>query len=155
MSRPLTSRWARLVSRPDRGAGGESLELVIIAPALIFLILVCVALGRVSIGSSSVDQAAIGGARAASLQRDPTAAQDAAVGAVTAALAQAGMACQAMTVVLDSSGFAVPMGLPASVSVTVECTVSWSDLAIPGLPGSRLVTATAAAPLDISQERFG
>jgi hypothetical protein len=39
------------------------------------------------------------------------------------------------------------------VSATVTCTVSLSDLLVPGLPGSRTLTATFTSPLDPFRER--
>ena len=63
-------------------------------------------------------------------------------------------ACVApVDVALDVAGFAVPVGLPAQVMATVTCVVALADLALPGFPGSRTVTATAVSPLDTYRER--
>ena len=35
-----------------------------------------------------------------------------------------------------------PIGSPASVSAAVRCEVSWTDLGLPGAPGSRPVAST-------------
>ena len=53
-------------------------------------------------------------------------------------------------VAVDVSGFtAAAQGVPGqSVVVTVTCLVSFSDLAIPGLPGSRTLTDRAVSPID-------
>ena len=48
--------------------GGESLELVIIAPLILALFMVIVAVGRYELGSGKIDQAAGAAARAASQQ---------------------------------------------------------------------------------------
>jgi hypothetical protein len=37
--------------------------------------------------------------------------------------------------------------------VDVTCSVALSDLAIPGLPGSYVVSGHAASPVDVHQER--
>ena len=53
----------------------------------------------------------------------------------------------------DTTGFARPVGTPATITATVSCLVRLSDLAMPGLGGSRTVTATASSPLDTYRER--
>ncbi len=153
-SRPL---WQRLVDRlrgqRERGAGGESLELIIIAPVIVILLLIGIAAARSTVGSGRVEQAAAAGARAASLTRDAAAAQSAANSIAAASLAGSGVTCQHLSVSVDTSGFRARAGQPASVSVEVACTVSWSDLTIPGWPGSKRVTGRAASPLDTYRER--
>jgi hypothetical protein len=116
---------------------------------------VCLALGRFTVGTSRVDQAAQVAVRAAALQHDSTAAQDAALTEATASLAQSGTTCQGMQVTLDDTGFQLPAGEPATIRVTVRCTIDWSDLTIPGWPGTRTVESTATAPLDVTAERLG
>jgi hypothetical protein len=39
------------------------------------------------------------------------------------------------------------------VNVTVSCRLDLSDLAIPGVPGSRVMRATMSSPLDTWRER--
>ena len=53
-------------------------------------------------------------------------------------------------VAVDVSGFtAAAQGVPGqAVVVTVTCLVSFADLAIPGLPGSRTLTDRAVSPID-------
>ena len=53
-----------------------------------------------------------------------------------------------ITVRVDTEGFAAPAGTPAAVTVDVACTVDLSDVAVPGLPGSRTLTDSAVSPLD-------
>lgn len=128
--------------------GGESLELVIIAPLILALFMVIVAVGRYELGSGKIDQAAGAAARAASQQVSAVQAQPAAIAAAETSLASAGITCQDIAVSVDNAGFTAPAGSTADVSVTVSCTVSWSDLTIPGWPGSKDIQATAASPLD-------
>lgn len=149
----LKERWTALAARSDRGAGGESLELVMIAVGLVVVILIGIAAGRASLSSGRVDQSAAAGARAASLTRTATAAQVAASAAVNLSLNDAGLTCQNLQVRVDTSGFAAPPGQPASVIVGVSCSVEWGDLGIPGWPGSKVYNASAASPLDVHRER--
>jgi len=45
------------------------------------------------------------------------------------------------------------VGTPATVTATVRCVVNLADLAVPGVPGARTVTATASSPVDTFRER--
>ena len=55
--------------------------------------------------------------------------------------------------VVDSSGFARPVGTPATVSVSITCVVNLSDVAIPGLPGTLPIAETISSPLDTYRGR--
>lgn len=132
----------------EAGVGGESLELVIIAPLILALFMVIVAAGRYELGSGKIDQAAGAAARAASQQVSAAQAQPAAITAAETSLASAGITCQDIAVSVDNAGFTSAAGSTAEVTVTVSCTVSWSDLTIPGWPGSKNIQASAASPLD-------
>jgi Flp pilus assembly protein TadG len=145
----LRSRWARLHLRGrEAGMGGESLELVILAPLILALFMVIVAAGRYELGSGKIDQAAGAAARAASQQVSAVQAQPAATAAAESSLASAGITCQDIAVSVDSAGFTAAAGSTADVTVTVSCTVSWSDLTIPGWPGGKDIQASTASPLD-------
>ena len=132
--------------------GSAAIEVVLLVPALMLLLLFAVAGGRVAIAHGSVEQAAADAARAASIARTAGSAQLTAGEAARATLANQGLSCTVMTVTLDTSGFATPVGTPASVAATVSCTVRLSDLAVPGLP-DRVITATVTSPLDIYRGR--
>lgn len=148
------SRVKRMLrqAKSDRGSAAPALELVLITPAIVLIILVGVAAGRTASGQSRVEQAAAAGARAASSQHTPTEAETSARSVVTASLHEQGIDCETNTITVDATGIAAPPGTPAHVTVTVDCTVAWSDLAIPGWPGRHTVTATAVSPLDPDRE---
>jgi hypothetical protein len=61
--------------------------------------------------------------------------------------------CTSQRVAANTSGFAAPVGTPATVTATVTCIADLSDLSIPGLPGSRTITATMSSPIDTYRER--
>lgn len=130
--------------RDDQGS--ITLELAIITPALILLLGALVLAGRVQTTASAVEQAARSAARDASLARTPDAARSAAAAAATRELATT--ACVATEVGLDTTGFATRVGQDGVVTATVTCTVNMADLAVPGLPGARTMTAQATSPLD-------
>ena len=134
-------------SRRDRDAGNAALELVILAPVILFLLGLVIAAGRTSVAQGSVAAAARDAARQASISLTPGAAQTAALSSARAALSQDGLTCDPV-VTVNVSGFGVPVGEPASVQATVTCRVSLSSLVVPGMPGSRTLQATFSSPLD-------
>lgn len=138
--------------RAERGSAAPALELIVITPALILLVLFGIAAGRASTGTSRVQQAAAAAARAATQHNTPDQATFAANQVATDSLAEAGVDCRQLRITVDTTGFATPPGQPAHITVTVHCVVSWSDLALPGWPGSHDVTAAGVSPLDAERE---
>ena len=128
--------------------GSVTVELVLIAPVLLALLMLTVLAGRVVLAGGTVEQVAAAGARAASLTRSAAEASAAATGAVRQSIAEQHLQCQDVTVSVDTAGFRVPLGQPASVAVTVSCQVRLSDLTLPAAPGSRTLTDRAVSPLD-------
>ncbi len=136
-------------ARDERGS--VTLELAILAPALLLLLGALVFAGRVQTSSASVEQAARAAARDASLARTADAARSTAL--ATASRELAGSDCLSTDIVVDTAGFAAPLGTDAAITVTVTCTVSLADLAIPGLPGSHTLTGQATSPIDRYRSR--
>ena len=128
--------------------GSVALELTVLTPGLLLLIALVIVAGRVSLAGGAVDGAARDAARQASIARTAPVATRQATEAARLALTRQGLQCARMDVTLDTAGFRAPVGSPASTSATVSCTVRLSDVGIPGLPGTRTVTATYTSPLD-------
>jgi len=139
--------------RHVREAGSASLEVVILTPSLLALLALLVVAGRIAVAGNGVEQAADEAARSASISRSAAGARHAAEEGALGALAEQGLRCADVAVVVDTGGFAVTVGAPAHVRATVTCTVRLSDLGLPGLPGVRRVTADAVSPLDTYRER--
>jgi len=133
--------------RTGTDAGNAPLELVILAPVVVFLIGFVIAAGRTSIAQGSVAAAAREAARQASIALSATVARQVALSTARAALYGDGLRCDPI-VTVNLAGFAVPAGRPAQVRATVTCTVRLSDLLVPGVPGSRTLRATFISPLD-------
>lgn len=143
MTGPRPQRGARL-----RGDGGYvPVELAPVAIVLLIFLGLIIAAGRTTVALMAVTAAARDAARQASIARTPAAAQAAADSSALAALQADGLDC-APRVTVNTAGFAVPAGQPAQVSATVTCNVRLSDLAVPGMPGSRTLAATFSSPLD-------
>jgi Flp pilus assembly protein TadG len=128
-----------------RGEAGQAIaELVIVAPALLLVIVLMVALGRIDSAQGDVESAARAGVQAAVVQADGTDAQNEAVSAVTSTLAGAGLTCPAPQVTTNTTDFVAG----CSVSVSVTCVTSLADVSVPGMPGAKTLSATAVAHID-------
>ena len=152
----MTSRaGCRTVRGPERRGerGSAAVETVVIVPAFLLFVLLIVYAGRVAVTRQAVQAAAAEAARAASLARTPTDARRDGAGGAAAALANQSLPCWSQQVTVDTAGFAAPVGTPASVTATVTCRLDLADLTLPGLPGSRTVTATMTSPIDTYRER--
>lgn len=138
-------RWVR------RDDGSTTLEVAILTPALILLLGAMIVVGRIQLTAGAVEHAAAAAAREASLARTPAAATIAARTAAERELAT--IECATSDVQVDTTGLSAPLGQPATVTVTVSCVIDLSDLAIPGLPGTRTQTASAVSPVDAWRQR--
>jgi Flp pilus assembly protein TadG len=134
---------ARRAPRGDQGAFA-ALELAILTPFVIVLMLLVVAFGRVERGRELVDQAAQAAARAGSLSTNAYTAQQAARNAATQTLSGGGLSCGSVSVDIDTSAF-YPGG---QVVAHVSCRASLEDVAVPGLPGAVMLTASSTSPLE-------
>lgn len=109
--------------------------------------------GRVVIAHQAVQSAAAQAARTASIARTPGDAQSSAVSQAGASLDSQNVHCTRADVSVDTSGFAAPVGTPATVRATVTCAVNIGDLALPGVPGSITITETMTSPIDTYRAR--
>ena len=140
-----------VTGRSDRGSA--TLELAILAPALLALLGLVIGAGRIEVAAGAVEQAAASAAREASIARTPAAARADAEQAAHDSLRNQGITCSALTVTVDTGGFAVAVGQPAQVQVRVACSLALGDLGVPGMPGTKTLRAQAASPLDRYRSR--
>lgn len=137
--------------RSDRGSA--SVELAVVAPAVLALIAALLIGGRVNLARQSIEAAAFDAARTASLARDASTAQAEAIAAANSTLDAQGLSCTSIAVTVSTQGFAVPVGEPATVTATLTCQATFADIALPGLPGSAPLTASFTSPLDQYRSR--
>ncbi|MGG5258651.1 TadE/TadG family type IV pilus assembly protein [Phycicoccus avicenniae] len=140
-------------STPGDERGSAALEAAIGVPAFLLFVGLVLTGGRMAVAHQAVEAAAADAARAASIARTETDADRAAVESARSSVADQHLTCGAARVTVDVSGFRSRPGVPASASVTVTCQVPLADLAVPGLPGSRTVSASARSPIDTYRER--
>jgi Flp pilus assembly protein TadG len=133
--------------------GSASIEAVVAVPAFALFVGLIIFGGRTATTHQSVQTAAADGARVASLERTSSSARTAALRAATTSLRNQGVDCLNIDVTIEAGQFARTVGQDATVSVTVACRLNLSDLSVPGVPGSRLVTATMASPIDTWRQR--
>lgn len=134
--------------RSTRGQGqrgAAAVELVLVTPVLIVLLLFVVAGGRLADARAQVDAAARDAARAGTQARSAAGAERAGAAAADTRLRDAGVECRSLAVQVDTTGFAAG----GTVAATVTCTVELGDLTLLAVPGTRVVTATAAEPVDV------
>ncbi|AEV86775.1 hypothetical protein ACWT_5757 [Actinoplanes sp. SE50] len=135
-----------------RDDGSASVELVILAMPLMALLALAVIGMRVEVAGGSIEGAAHDAARAASLTRNSSAASAAALRTARASLARQGLSCNP-SVVVDTSGFSVPAGRVGTVRVTISCVVRFSDVTVPGMPGSKRITSSFVSVIDAYRAR--
>lgn len=134
-----------------RERGSATLELAVLAPGLLLLIALLALAGRHAVADGAVDQAAADAARAASLQRTPSAGREAALEVARASLTGQGLSCLSTRVEVDSSGLRAPAGQSGRVTVTVTCPLKVADLPLP-IP-TTTITSSAVSPVDTYRER--
>ncbi|MFJ9752308.1 TadE/TadG family type IV pilus assembly protein [Streptomyces chartreusis] len=144
------ARWARRL-RGDEGSA--AIEAAIILPALIMFLCMAIAGGRIVTSGAKIDAAAEDAAREASIHRTAGAAQDAAHAAAAESLNDQGITCASTSVAINTGGLNVPVGQVATVTATVTCTVTLSDLLLPGVPGAKTLESTATSVVDMYRQR--
>jgi len=143
----------REISRGDRERGSAAIEAVIIVPAFMLFVLLIIFGGRLAIARQAVEAAAADAARAASISRTQGQARSYGESAALSILSYQRLRCASQHITVDTSGFAAPVGTPAKITATVTCLVDLSDLSIPGVPGTKIISATMSSPIDTYRER--
>ncbi len=133
--------------------GSASIEAAMGVPAFALFVGLIILGGRTATTHEAVQSAAADAARSASIARSGPDATRQAEQAARASLTNQHLNCTAVTVNIDTGGFAAPVGRPASVTVTLTCRLDLSDLSVPGVPGSRRISATMTSPIDTWRER--
>lgn len=139
--------------RSDRGS--EAIQAAIITPLLIAFLCMAFAAGRLVTSGSKIDAAAEDAARATSIERTYGEATAAASSAADRSLDDQGISCASTSVSVDADGLNAPVGQVGYATVTVRCTVTFSDLLLPGAPGSKTLTSSFSSVVDAYRSREG
>ncbi len=143
MTRVHAAPGRRLDLPGHQSRGSAAVELAVLAPLLMLFIVFIVMLGRLAAAKSEVVAAARSGAQAAVLWGTPGQATWAADASIALELGQHHVRCRSANVRVDTSDLR-PGG---AVRVSVSCTISMAQLAMPGMPGSKTVAASVVAPV--------
>lgn len=138
---------------PGQRGHAPAVEAAVILPVLVMVVGLLIVVARLVVADQAVTAAAAQAARAASIERSVARADAAAASAVADGLAARNVRCRSQSMAVDASGLRAPLGTPSSVRVEVSCTVELSDVAFPGFPGTRTVTATGTSPVDTYRQR--
>lgn len=130
-----------------------AVEIALLAPALVLVLGLLVAGGRLWFARTTVVEAAQTSARSASLARSPGEAAARGTEAGRESLTTAGLRCATSSVQVSTAAFAVPVGTPATVTSTITCSVPFSDVFLPGIPGSIDLSGRGSAALDTYRAR--
>lgn len=140
-----------MIRRDERGSA--AIEAAIGVPAFALFVGLIIFGGRTATTHEALQSAAADAARSASLARNAEVARVDAREAATASITNQKIGCADINVDIDTTDFNKQPGVPGSVNVTVSCRLDLSDLALPGVPGSRVMRATMSSPLDTWRER--
>lgn len=124
--------------------GSMAVEVVVLAPVMVAMILSVVGLGRYVEARGQVNDIAYAAARAASLETDPRAAEQAGRQAAYSAVAERGKSCARLEVSFAGSDFT----LGGQVRAEVTCIADLGDVTGFGIPGSKTFTSDAVVPIE-------
>ena len=144
-TRMMTGSWQHLRVPGSRGPrhrqrGAVSVEAVLLLPLVILIVSAATASWRVWQARADVQSASQSAARTAAMAHSSGQAE------------LAGTRCRGASLRIAADTFSRRVGTRGSVSASVSCTVSLSDLGLT-LPGSIHVNGSARAPVDSHRER--
>lgn len=137
----------------SRDRGTVAVEVVLLVPVLVLMLGMIVAGWRVWAARQGVEAAAQAAARSASLQSSGARASSMATTVASMNLETLRVPCTRSSTTVDADDFALSSGTVGQVGVEVTCRVTFSDLILPGTPGSMTVSARAVERLDTFAER--
>ena len=124
--------------------GSLAVELTVLMPALFLLAIILLVFGRVANARQQTVEAARAGAEVAAVQPSGSSAQSAATQLAMSDLVDESRACSGGSVSTDITHYTQG----GWVTVAVTCSVSLSDLSVPGLPKSTTLAGSSVAPID-------
>jgi Flp pilus assembly protein TadG len=133
--------------------GSAAVEVTLLIPALLITLGLLIVGGRIWFARTTVNEAANTAARAASLARSAGEATVVGRAAAGQSLSTNGLRCASTAVEVNTAGFSVPVGTPATITADVDCRIAFADLLLPRVPGGVDLTASGASALDTYRSR--
>ena len=137
----------------DAERGSAAVEVTMLIPALLITLGLLVVGGRIWFARTTVNEAANSAARAASLARSATEAAVVGRAAADQSLSTNGLRCASTAIRINTAGFGVPVGTPATITTSINCRIAFADLLLPRVPGGVNLTASGASALDTYRSR--
>lgn len=141
----MTGLWWCQRRRDAAERGSSVVGLVILTPIMAMLLFFVVAAGRLGVIESKLTSAARNAARAASQTQSVSTAQAVATTTAEATLDRLRTGCHGGPRVRV---LGLDLGPGGQVHIQVSCVVRLTDLTVPGMPGSRTVTADSVSVVD-------
>ncbi len=146
----MTTMLRRLITDET---GVITAEVAFYVPIAALIVCLLWAFGATASASSAVLHAVLDAARAASHAPDAGHARAEASRVAQEILHEHDLRCRTLTVTVDTSGFTIPVGQPAQVSVEVTCLITLADLYVPGVPGEKVLHEHQISALDTFRTR--
>ena len=141
------------MSRRQNERGSAAIEAAVGVPAFALFVGLIIFGGRTATTHEALESAAAEAARSASIARDPASATTDARQAAVTSISNQQIHCTDINVDVDTTDFNKAPGQTGAVRVRLSCRLELSDLAVPGVPGSRVLSATMSSPIDTWRER--
>lgn len=141
----MTGLWWCQRRRDAAERGSSVVGLVILTPIMAMLLFFVVAAGRLGVIESKLTSAARNAARAASQTQSVSTAQAVATTTAEATLDHLRTGCHGGPTVRVLE---LDLGPGGQVHIQVSCVVKLTDLTVPGMPGSRTVSADSVSAVD-------
>ena len=139
--------------RPRDDRGSAAVELTLAVPALVIMLALLVAGGRLWFARASVTESAYAAARAGSLSRTAGQAGGDGERAAARSLDTAGLRCSTRRSTSTPAVSESPSEVRPRLRATVTCSVPFADLVLPGMPGSITLRASGQSALDTYRGR--
>jgi Flp pilus assembly protein TadG len=141
------------MTRLECERGSAAIEAAVGVPVFVLFVGLIIYGGRTAATHQSLESAAAEAARTASIARDPQTAQAGAKQAAVASISNQQIGCRDIDISVDTSDFNKQPGQAGQVTVRISCRLDLASLAVPGIPGSKVLSASISSPIDTWRER--
>ncbi|MDR0488690.1 MAG: hypothetical protein LBG99_04700 [Propionibacteriaceae bacterium] len=130
-----------------------SIEAVLVIPVFLLFLALLAGIGRTAMVGQDVHAAVVSATRVAAQYPSARSADIVAHEVIASHLNDNRTPCRSVGVTSNTAALDFGVGRGGTVSVALTCTVSLSDLAIPGLPGEVRITESFSTHIDPYKRR--